>query len=319
MVTLNTVLKFLLLSIILSTSSAFGSEIDSFTHRYDTKLSDSQDIIHQKANQLLREALVLANSKNKGCSEKNLYKNLRLFFKNHMSGKLTPFIIHSPLVSKYVMNFADSIYRDFKWYDAFSIIFIQTIYKNMAGPIVRMGSYYIGSDKFEHMFGRGFKYFEKYYLKQKSLENVLKFGHRSERIFLGANTTGVYSYADLSANFNGMRFWNNMLGKNPDILGAKFQVKPYVRCDENEQWVQNNHINFLDYIDNSFDEAINCSKFRNTQILSKVLNQIDNLERNKGQNYTCPITMNSIQDLELKYQEVEKEILNFNGHASLGK
>ncbi len=298
---------------------ALASEIDSFTHRYDTSLKDSQKIIHLKANQFLNEALKLANAENKGCSEAVLYKNLRHFFKNHMKGKLTPFIIHSPKVSKYVMNFKDSIYRDFKWYDAFSIIFIQTIYKNMAGPILRMGPYYIGADKFEHMFGRGWKYFEKYYLKNNSLLKVMEFGHRSERIYLGANTTGVYSFADLSANFNGMRFWNDMLGKHADILGEKFQVKPYVRCDENKQWIQNNQINFLHYIDDSFDEAINCSEFRNQKILTKVLNQIDSLERDKGLRFTCPLALNSIEYLEIKYQEIEKHILNFKGHTTLSK
>ena len=306
-----------LIVIFLISFQVTASEIDSFTHYYDYQLTDSQNIIHRQANKMLRQAIENANAENKGCQEKRLYKHIRKFFKNHMSGKLTPYIIHNPKISKLVMNFKDSIYRDFKWYDAFSIIFIQTLYKNIAGPIVKMGPYHVGVDKFEHIFGRGFKYFTLFYKKNKSLEQVLQYGHRSERIYLGANTTGVYSYADLAANFNGMRFWNDMLGKNTDVLGDKFQIKPYIRCAANNKWVHNNDINFLHYIDDSFDESINCSKFRNKKILTKVLNQIDNLERKEGLNYTCPMAVNHINDLEEKYQKVEHKILNFNGHDML--
>jgi hypothetical protein len=315
--TVKVKISFKLVLIFLFSLRVSASEIDSFTHHYQYQLEDSKELIHLKANQMLKQALLNANAENKGCHEKSLYKQIRKYFQNHMRGKLTPFIINSPKVSKLVINFKDSIYRDFKWYDAFSIIFIQTIYKNVAGPIIKMGAHYIGADKFEHIFGRGFKYFSLYYMKNKTLEEVLQYGHRSERIFLGANTTGVYSYADLAANFNGMRFWNDMLGKNPDILGNKFQIKPYITCTENNKWVQNNNINFLHYIDDSFDESINCSKFRNKRILNKVLKQINHLERKEGLKYTCPIALHQINDLQEKYQRIEHKILNFAGHDSL--
>jgi hypothetical protein len=127
----------------------------------------------------------------------------------------------------------------------------------------------------------------------------------------------VYSYADLAANFNGMRFWNDILGHYPDILGEDQQIEPYVKCSRNRKWVQHNRINFLHYIDESFDESINCSKFRTPKLLQKVLGQINELERTKGLRYTCPISLNSIDQLEMKYQDVQTKILNLRGHDSL--
>ena len=263
---------------------------------------------------MLKAAIDQTNKKDHLCTEKKLYKNLRKYFKNHISGKLSPFIISSPLLDRFVINFDHSIYRDFKWWDAFSLGIIKTIYKNKSGPIVKMGNHYIGADKFEHLFGRGFKYFEKYYLKGQSLNRIFKFGYRSEKIFLGANTTGVFSYADLSANFNGMRFWNNVLGKHPDILGLN--IEPYVKCI-NQQWTLNNSIDFLHYIDDSFDEAINCSKFRTKKLLSKVKKQIRRLEQGSDKKYSCPINSHSISGLLEKYHGFEKELFNFEGHQSL--
>lgn len=265
---LKTLVFFLMLS-----TSGWSSEIDSFTYRYRYQLKDTQNLIHQKANQLLSQAIQEANRKDfkrsRMCSEKQLYKSLRKRFKNHISGKLTPYIIKNKDV-----------------------------------------------DKFEHLFGRGFKYFQKYYLQKKPLEEIFKFGHRSERIFLGANTTGVYSYGDLAANFNGMRFWNHMLGKNDDILGEEYNIQPYIICDDG-RWVQNNDINFLHYIDHSFDEAINCSKLRTKSLYKKVLKQIRFLEETEGKSFQCPIDSSPIPELLEKYQAYKNKILNFDGLGSL--
>ena len=53
---------------------------------------------------------------------------------------------------------------------------------------------------------------------------------------LGAYGTGVMSYGDLAANFNGMRFWNHILGKRKDILNQ--DLGPYVKCKD-RKWVVN--------------------------------------------------------------------------------
>ena len=107
-----------------------------------------------------------------------------------------------------------------------------------------MGDFQIGSDKIEHFFGRGYVYFNKFYNKKKSIEKIHGYGYYLERYQLGATMTGVYSYADLVANFNGMRFWNHILQAESDILGE--DLGPYVRCYEGK-WEQIKDVNWLDY------------------------------------------------------------------------
>lgn len=53
-------------------------------------------------------------------------------------------------------------------------------------------------------------------------------GAKIELIVLGGNRfqTGVFSYGDLSAEFNGMRFWNHMLQLRDDILGSEQNLAP---------------------------------------------------------------------------------------------
>ncbi len=295
--------------------SASASELDSFSGRYDWKLKDASKVINDKANESIEIALGKANKKSNTCSEKRLYKELRKFFKNHYQGEFVPFILKSNKIDKIQTKFDNTVYRDFKWYEAFSLAAVKRLYKNSAAYALNMGGIFIGTDKFEHMFGRGFKYFESFYLEGKSLRYVLKLGENSEKFFLGAQTTGVYSQGDLAANFNGMRFWNDMLLLRPDVLGRP--AGPYIECQE-DKWVQVKKLDFNHYIDLSFDEATNCSKFRNKKLLKKVMNRIDELESETGKPHHCPFVPENLTVLEEKYgSTIGESILNFKGHGSL--
>ncbi|MCO4795459.1 MAG: hypothetical protein KC493_17190 [Bacteriovoracaceae bacterium] len=309
----------ILICILFSTFTVNASEVDSFTNRHNWKIKDASKVINDKANEYFEVAVSKANKKSKSCEEKRLYKEMRKFFKNHYSGKFVPYILKSKDIEKIQTKFDDGVYRDFKWYEAFSIAAVKRLYKNSAAYIVKMRNVHIGTDKFEHFFGRGFRYFEKFYLEGKSLNHVLQFGHRSERIFLGAKTTGIYSQGDLAANFNGMRFWNDMLSKRPDILTGDEGFGPYIKCID-DQWVVNKKVDFNDYIDHSWDEGTNCSKLRTPSLLKKVLNQIDILEQKTGLPHHCPFVRENLTVLEQKYGNfIGSAILNFSGHDSLKK
>src|SRR5690606_31300933 len=126
--------------------------------------------------------------------------------------------------------------------------------------IINLGGHKIGVDKLEHLFDRGYAYFEEHYLNKKGIEETLINGVWWEKALYGGKKwgTGVFSYGDLAANFNGMRFWNDILGKNRDVLGES--IDPYILCHDNK-WIQINQVDITHYIDASYDEAINCSKF----------------------------------------------------------
>jgi hypothetical protein len=180
--------------------------------------------------------------------------------------------------------------------------------KDTSGVVVNMGGIQIGSDKFEHFFGRGFAYFNRY-LKGQSIERILNYGDSLERYTLGALTTAVYSYGDLTANFNGMRFWNHVLQRFDDPLGSEYNLGPYVVC-RNEHWEQVKQINFLDYIDAAWDEANNCSNYKNQLAVDLVKNALVELSDRDHYPYRCPMQPKKMEQLFEKYGPFSKWLLN---------
>ncbi|MFC6672641.1 hypothetical protein [Marinobacterium aestuariivivens] len=64
----------------------------------------------------------------------------------------------------------------------------------------------MGLDKLGHFFAQGWQYFELTALGGGTLEQALALGREQEQGRYGYLTTGIFSYADLAANFNGWRF-----------------------------------------------------------------------------------------------------------------
>ncbi len=287
---------------LLCASSAVASEIDSFTLRYN-ELSDSSVTINTQANQLLAQGIEETNRLG-SCQKSSLFQNLRKRFNSiHKDGELIEYILQSPQINRHTPMRRDSIFRHHRLIDG------QILARPSAdrggfgmGSTLRFQDHYIGSDKFEHMFGQGYRYFQNYHIKNKSLAYTLKLGIFKERTILGGNplATGVFSFADLVANFQGMRFWNHILQEHEDILGEN--IGPYVACIENK-WVAVKSIDFKKYVDAGFDEAQNCLTLSTNKATKGVLFEIENLERNSpDKKYTCPINQEKLESAKKRYE-----------------
>jgi len=323
--------KALILSVLIFLGQpVFASEVDSFNKRY-TPISDSLDIINKKTNELFQNAINEANvvkyhdeplehrRKFKACDEKRLYKSLRKRFRNHVFGELSPWIIKSKDVEKINVPIRDSIYADFKWYQAIIPGFYARI-SDPSGELLKMGPYLIGTDKFEHFMGSGFFMFRQKYLKGGSTRSAIKIGWKSEVGYMGLGTTGVLSYGDMVADFNGMRFWNHVLQKEQDVMGAeeKFNIGPYIIC-ENEEWKKVKTFNWLDYLDHGYDEGINCSKYKNQSMLDSVEAKLSKLEDKENREYHCPLYPEKLKVVASKYKKFQKWLINLNGHQAVKK
>lgn len=299
----------------------FGAEVDQFTKRNDPLL-DSSQILNAKANEYVQKSLKVLNESSINCStleaEKNLYKELRKYFANHTKGELTIYALKSDDVQKRKLKIQDSVFRDWTIFDGYLLGKPSANNSDLAlGPLVRMNDVVIGTDKLEHLFGRGFSYFTNYYLKGKSLKRTLKSGVFGEKTIYGGNkiATGVFSYADLSANFNGMRFWNHMLQKREDVMGDNFG--PYIICSNGKGWEQVKEIDFTHYFDASHDEAINCSKFPTKKTAKKYANVVKELAAEKTHFVGiegCPIDPNALEAMKQKYGKFAKDILNLSSN-----
>ncbi len=278
----------------------FPAEADHFSKRYE-RIEDSRNVINFRINKSIKKVLNDLNiEKNCDLSHKQeveLYKKLQIYFANHKSGKVIQSILHQDDFPKLVIPLKNSIYKKWGKRNGFLLGRKKAVKSPLAlAPLLNINGNIIGTDKIEHLFGMGFRYFKDHYLRGKKIKTVLSKGVLKEKTVLGGHffATGVFSYADLSANFNGMRFWNHMLGKRKDFLSQN--LGPYIICTNNK-WVQNEEVDISNYIDPSMDESINCSKFATRGGVKKFKARVNSL------GFSCPMNEKLLDEMLSKYDQ----------------
>ncbi len=293
---------------------ASAAEVDNFRYRYEP-LKDEKETINRWANEEFKSALQKANHNKKHCSEAALFHSLKRSFKNHYRDRFTSRLYKGNGLVERRIPFNSSIYREFAPGDSF-VIGVMAKFSDSAAPVVNFNGHLIGTDKFEHLFGRGLAYYTMIHKEGKSLLDALKYGFSTEENILGAMMTGVMSYGDLSGNFRGLFFWNHVLMKYADPLEFERPAGAYASCEDGK-WVQKTPIDLSLYIDNALDESINCSKFRTQEQAEKVAD-IQRLyqEEDPAHTYTCPVLPEEAASLYTKYGEYAPWVIN-NGQVYL--
>ncbi len=285
------------------TSNAFAAEVDQFTQHKPT-LRDSRAAVNGHINQYIDRSL--SELAGRGCSEEALYKQMLKYINNHVFGEIVQTMDADQNIQKVRLQIKDSIYSEWNILDGVVLGRPGAEKSPLAmSAVIQMGGHQVGIDKLEHMFDRGFSYFDQW-KTGVHIDEVLVNGVWWEKTLFGGQKwgTGVFSYGDLSANFNGMRFWNDMLSLKRDILGR--DLGPYIAC-ENNQWVQIKEVDLGLYVDDSMDETINCSAYptkRTTQKVEKKLAQMG---------MACPADPALFKKLEKKYGPYASMVLNGNG------
>ena len=288
-----------------------AAEADHFTLP-EGQIADITAQVNTLANEGLARAIEDLNAAG-GCSdtresEEQFYERLTDVFSNHKKGQLVQVIIRGD-VPRTVIPLKESVYSEWSIWNGFLLGRKGAAKSPLAlFPLVKIGDTTVGVDKLEHMFGMGLRYFKKHYLEERPLVPVLKGGIFKEKTFLGGNmlATGVFSYADLSANFNGMRFWNHMLQKRDDVLGAQHNAGPYAACRDGK-WAKNAErpIDFRTYVDVTMQESMNCSKFATAAGARKFTQALATLQERDGSRiFACPENP-GLMDAAAKKYEVE--------------
>ena len=286
-----------------------AAEADHFTLR-DGEMAVITTEVNRLANEGLGAAIEELNAQG-ACddsveSEKVLYERLTDVFSNHKKGQLVQAILHGDL-PRTVIPLNESLYGEWSIWNGFLLGRRGAAKSPLAlSPLIKIGDTVIGVDKLEHMFGMGQIYFKAHYLKGKPLVRVLKSGIFKEKTFLGGNmlATGVFSYADLSANFNGMRFWNHMLQKRDDVLGAQHNAGPYLTCSAGK-WTANAErpIDLRTYVDATMQESINCSKFATAAGVRKFQEALASMQsKDSTRVFTCPENPGLLDEASRKYE-----------------
>ena len=293
------------------TWSIHAAEVDNFTGRFDRSLKDSTTIFNKKTNDYFRKGLRNSNMGLLKCNEKKLYFHLQQYLNSTFFGKIVRWVNKTDSLDKRFIPVKKSIYRDFSPKESIVLGLVSKL-SPVHSPNLRMGNVYLGSDKFEHFFSSGFRYFDAHYRKGKTLKKTLMIGLKEEYGILGRLPTGVISFADLAADFNGMRFWNHVLQKSDDVLGADKNLGPYVKCI-GKKWTLVKEMNWASYLDDSMDEAINCSQFKTKNMVKKIKKRLNELQGPHQRIISCPMNRDKLKKVTIKYGKFSPFFINQEG------
>ena len=124
-----------------------------------------------------------------------------------------------------------------------------------------------GTDKIAHIFQQGYTYLRIYeralakgFPKEAATKRANDWGRMSERTFYGNLVSGVYSNADLAANFAGLKFYQNLTGQ----INIGEQIKLPIVVLENGLWKFNENVELSEnllkpFITAHLNEALNPS------------------------------------------------------------
>ncbi len=306
-----------------------AAEIDSVTPRR-IQLDDSLQAINAIFNQRMMEGIAKANGRRDDiedltaeefCDEEILFAELRkaIFLSFTASWGLKGYSLDKQLRElladrSYSLSLNDSIYRDINYIEGISLNIKEL------SDVVRVSGHLVGLDKLGHFFAEGWHYFELTREEGKNIEQDLQWGKEQEGGKYGYTTTGIFSFADLVANFNGLRFWNRVLGKNNDpLLGfvANLLDRPYVTCDIQvvaslrhmkivKAWESNKKFDLSVYLDGVWDEGNNCNSYADPLIEEKVSLRIGEVDSQ----FTCPFIPQICLEAREKYGKYAKQLLH---------
>lgn len=250
---------------------ARADETDNFTCR--NRLSrDSLGTLDALMNARIREAIDRANRREgAGCDASCLLRDLQAGIGGSYPSpvtliprsRFTKWIAEQPDVERCHLKFRESIYGarpyDQPWLFPFTgrIIFV--------ADSIRLSSRVVGIDKIDHFIREGLAHWRAIDRRGGDIRSVLKreLGpprrqfRWTEYGLKGMSLTGVLAYGDLAAGYFGYRFWNDLLS-----LG---RPESFVAYDAmGERFTQQRAFSFAAYVNDAWDESINCSAFHPT-------------------------------------------------------
>lgn len=231
------------LLLVLLAAESQGYETDQYLNRAHP-VKDSLAAMDQRVNLALQRIL---HSKRPPRTKKQVMFDIYFEIGGwYWADKIERWAMKSDAVEKYPQRRYSSIYSGMPpWATRVSFVF-------GVGRSIRVNNVMIGSDKFGHFVSQGFKYFRRH-LRGLSERRILKRGRFAERWIFGQFTTGVFSNADLVANYEGYLFYQSLFTDN--IIPGK----PAILVWRDGRYHQQRPFTWADHINPYWDEALNPS------------------------------------------------------------
>ncbi len=136
-------------------------------------------------------------------------------------------------------------------------------------PTVHLHGYYMGTDKIDHFFRQGYEYFDLVKKKEAKGANeaaavtaAVAHGVKQEHSYYGTLASGVYSNADLAANYAGLKFYLNL--RQSVTIGERELPPLFERTPEG--WRLRPGIDrdrlLEPFLSNHLDESLNPSRYK---------------------------------------------------------
>jgi len=263
LVTLILIIQFILIA-----HPLFSSEIDQFTNRekYQDSALDFTEILNQYTNSLIIQGVNNFNEKNQQKELTLSEIHQKVAFEIYLITAGTrfdkyDFLVPSKINLPYSLLFKSGQGTIQKWVkreenNRYCIYTDNNIYSNTypdtfnINVTIKVGGEFIGSDKVDHFFDQGYAYFIQ---SDFGLVDELakEYGRDSEYSWYGLAAGGVFSFADLRANWGGYQFYKNLFfGENSLLIVSEDGV---VSMRHGFDWSE--------HIDWQFDELKNPSFF----------------------------------------------------------
>ena len=233
----------LLVLLLVFSSHAGAYESDQYTNRTQD-ISDSLELMDGAVNKAIQDILARKNPpRTKSKYAKAIYFEIGGLY---WADKIERWAAKSLEVEKYEQTRRDSVYKGMPFW-ATRVNFIFGV-----GRSFRVNGVMVGSDKFGHFVSQGYKYYLRE-LRGESREKLLRKGWFAERWIYGELTTGLFSNADIVANYEGWRFYQSLF--KDDVVTGKTAI---MKLDRGI-YVQQRPFSFADHINDYWDEALNPS------------------------------------------------------------
>ncbi len=245
-------LRVYFLSFFIWSSPVAALEVDPYL-AWMYEIEDSTEEINSFINQTARETVEEVNNKpEKYASCEDV--TIRIFRRNHTSiassKRLLRHIHSNPDIDKFgrshFKEVHDSMYR-----------YVPQLYVSSLSDTINVNGIYVGDDKIAHFFGYGRRYYERYLnalndgLDTESASlTAIRYGVRYENGVMGKLIDGIFSLADLEANFQGMQMARSFCeGKNPNLVGGP------------GAWIWDHDTDFSEFVLPTLDEGFNNSHY----------------------------------------------------------
>ena len=239
------VLATVLATALLVSGSTIAYETDQYTDRLE-ELTDSTEILDREVNEALeRIAANWRHGDNRGRLATRVYRELG---GRHWVDRLERFAIRSPNVERTEHKKQASIYGGLPFWST-RVAFIVGV-----GKTIRLNDTLVGTDKLGHFLSQGWKY-HKRHLRGNSEERVVQLGVRNEKGIFGAASTGVFSNADLVANYEGYLFYRSLF--EDDIVTGKTAIIRFAGA----RAVVQRPFDWRDHVNEYWDEALNPNRY----------------------------------------------------------